>query len=129
MRAHIDFVALALAIWGAIQVATSVLIGGIYVSLGAGFGLVGLSGGEEEMALFGALFVVIGLMVAVLTLLFAVPALVAAYGVRKRAPWGRIMAFVVAVMACMSFPLGMIVGIYTLITMVDKDVTAEFGMT
>ena len=128
MRGHIDFVALALAIWGTMQIATSVLLGGIYVSMGLLFVVVGLGGGEEEMAIFGAFFVVIGLMVCFLVLIFSVPALAAAYGVRKRAPWGRILGLVAAVLACMNLPLGTIVGVYTLITLIDKEVAEEFGM-
>ena len=83
---------------------------------------------KEEMAIFGAFFVVIGLMVCFLVLIFSVPALAAAYGVRKRAPWGRILGLVAAVLACMNLPLGTIVGVYTLITLIDKEVAEEFGM-
>jgi hypothetical protein len=53
-------------------------------------------------------------VIAVTTIFGAVLALVAAYGLLNRRPWGRIVAIIAAILALIKFPLGTALGIYTL---------------
>jgi hypothetical protein len=53
-------------------------------------------------------------VIAVATIFAAALALVAAYGLLNRRPWGRIVAIIAAVLALIRFPIGTALGIYTL---------------
>jgi hypothetical protein len=44
-------------------------------------------------------------------------ALVAAWGLMERAPWGRIVAIVAAVLSLLKFPFGTALGIWTLVVL------------
>lgn len=59
-------------------------------------------------------------------LFYAVPALVAAFGVKKRKKWGRILSMVWAVVNIPSFLIGTIVGIYSLWVFLKDDTKKMF---
>lgn len=62
----------------------------------------------------------------ILLLFYAVPALVAAFGVKKRKKWGRILSMVWAVVNIPSFLIGTIVGIYSLWVFLKDDTKKMF---
>jgi hypothetical protein len=53
-------------------------------------------------------------VVAVTTILAAAMALIAAYGLLQRRPWGRVVAIIAAILALLKIPFGTALGIYTL---------------
>jgi len=65
--------------------------------------------------IFIPIILVVAAILFVMTLLFAIPKLVAGYGLRKEKPWARTWAIVASVMAAMHFPFGTAVGVYGLI--------------
>jgi hypothetical protein len=95
----------------------------VYASLGLIFGsiaallLFGLSilpgfqgPGMSEFAILRILsFVAIGV-----TVLTTLPALIGGIGLLKKQPWARILLLVVAVFDLFSFPIGTVIGVYTL---------------
>ena len=54
--------------------------------------------------IFIPIILVVAAILFVMTLLFAIPKLVAGYGLRKEKPWARTWAIVASVMAAMHFP-------------------------
>jgi hypothetical protein len=45
-------------------------------------------------------------------------AVVAGWGLLERAPWGRILAIIVAILSLINFPLGTAMGIWTLVVLI-----------
>jgi heme/copper-type cytochrome/quinol oxidase subunit 3 len=65
-------------------------------------------------------------LIFIMTLLFAVPKVVAGYGLRKEKSWAKIWAIIASVMAVMNFPFGTAVGIYGLIFILGDAGKAYF---
>lgn len=70
--------------------------------------------GEGEAMAVGAVFFVIAILTGLLTLLFSLPPLVAAYGLLKHKAWARTAGIVAAVVASLGFPLGTALCFYAL---------------
>jgi hypothetical protein len=62
----------------------------------------------------------------VMTLLFAIPKIVAGYGLRKGKSWAFIWAIIACCMAVMSGPLGIAVGVYGLVFIFGENGKAYF---
>jgi hypothetical protein len=88
-------------------------------------GLAGLSGGEDGMLIAGGVYAVTALVVGGLFLLFGVPHIVVGLALRRRRPWSRVGALVLGVIALTNLPLGTLLGVYTIVKMVDPEARAE----
>jgi hypothetical protein len=66
-------------------------------------------------ALFAGILVVVMIVLGVMTALFAIPKLVAGYGLRKEKSWAKIWAIIACIMACTTGLLGIAVGVYGLV--------------
>jgi hypothetical protein len=126
MRQHIDVVGILFMAYGGLQLLGALALGAVFLFLGLGLGAAGASGGEEELMVMGGIYGVVGLVAAVLAGLFAVPNLIVGNGIRGRKPWARMGGLVMGALALLNMPLGTILGIYAFMTLIDKDVTAEF---
>jgi hypothetical protein len=62
----------------------------------------------------------------ILLLFYSIPALIAAFAVKKRKNWGRIFSMVWAVVNIPSFLVGTIVGIYSLWVFLKEDTKKLF---
>lgn len=72
-------------------------------------------------------FVVVVFAIAfVVTFLFAIPEIVAAYALRKEKPYARIWTIVASAIACMSFPLGTALGVFGLVFTFSEEGRAYF---
>jgi hypothetical protein len=69
-----------------------------------------LSGDEQAMSILS----LIGTTVGGLLVLLAVPGIVAGIGLLAHKTWGRYLALVVAILGLINFPLGTLIGIYTI---------------
>jgi hypothetical protein len=67
----------------------------------------------------GALFIVSALL--------SLPGLVVGYGLLKRRPWARIAAMVVGLLSCLHFPIGTLLGVYTLWAMLQVSAKDYFA--
>jgi len=83
------------------------------------------SGVRKDMAILSAF----GLAFAVFPLALAVPNLVGAAGLIKRRPWARILVLIVSTMDLFAFPVGTIIGIYTIWVLVQKETVELFAHT
>jgi hypothetical protein len=80
------------------------------------------SGDSTALAILSVIGTITGLLMAVL----AVPGLVAGYGLLIRKSWGRILTIVVAILGLVNFPLGTLMGIYTLWVLLQETATDYF---
>ncbi|MEO1095645.1 MAG: hypothetical protein AAFX01_12170 [Cyanobacteria bacterium J06638_28] len=88
-----------------------------------------LSPAVEEafpFAFFGWMFVVIGLIALVLGLTFAVCLIVSGRCLAQRKRYW--FSFIVACFACLSLPLGTILGVFTLVVLSRSSVKTLYGL-
>ncbi len=60
---------------------------------------------------------------------FSLFELVAGWGLLNHKPWARILTIILGVFSLIRFPLGTLLGVYTLWVLLSKDGAAEFGAT
>jgi hypothetical protein len=88
--------------------ATFLLIGGfVFLVL---VGVAPITGEPEPMWMLGLVGTAVGVLMAAL----ALPGLLAGYGLLTRKPWARALALVVGILSLVNFPLGTVIGAYTL---------------
>lgn len=105
-----DSLSLHVTILGWLHVAGAVLflLMGVFVFvLLPGIGMA--SGNSDDIAVLGVIGTAVGLLLGVL----ALPGFAAGYGLLSRRNWGRVLAIVLAIFNLMNFPLGTLIGIYT----------------
>jgi hypothetical protein len=120
---HLKILSILFYVKGALQI-----FGGIfaliYIVIGAA--IVADSGGSDPgAAVAGTVFAVIGVLVLIMAGVFATLEFVAASSLGKRKRWT--FCFVVAVIACLSVPLGTILGIFTIMVLQRPSVKAAFA--
>lgn len=97
------------------------VIGGFLFTLLTSIGAV--SGDPQALAILS----VVGTTVGILLALLAVPGMVAGYGLWRRRPWGRYLAIVVGIFNLVNFPIGTVIGAYTLIVLLQNGAEAYFS--
>ena len=76
--------------------------------------------------MFLPIIIVVVAILLVTTVAFAIPKIVAGYGLRTEKSWARVWAIVACCMAVMSVPLGTAVGVYGLIFLLGDQGKAYF---
>ena len=101
-------------------------LGGLFVmGVGAFFVFLSMTESEEAFIVIGVVYSVMG---AVLTLfLGALGILDIVVGVRLQRMRGRVLAIVAAILNLMNQPLGLVLGIFTLIYLFQSDVDTLFS--
>ena len=110
------------------------IIGWLHIVFGL-FGLltaVAVFGGS----LLGGLFVdsmkgmigmgMLGTFAAIFVAAMAIPGLIAGYGLLKYYSWARILMIVIAILELIRFPIGTILGVYTLWALLSAEGAALF---
>jgi hypothetical protein len=64
---------------------------------------------------------------ALVLLLFSIPFLITGWGLRRRAGWARIAAIVLGALSILSFPIGTLLGGYTLWALTRPDAQTAFS--
>jgi hypothetical protein len=90
------------------------------------FLLIGIGAVSGEAEAMGVLTIV-GIFVGGIMLVLALPGLAAGYGLLKRRSWGRLLAIVVGALNLPNFPLGTVVGVYTLYVLLQNEASAYFA--
>ena len=110
------------------------ILGWLHVAAGALFVVIGLfvftfftgigvaSGEAEAMRILG----IIGFSVGSFLIVMGLPGLAAGYGLLKRKPWARMLTLVLGILNLINFPLGTIMGVYTLWVLLDDRAIAYF---
>ncbi len=127
MKAHVDTVGILFVVYGAMNIAIAGLIALVFIGLAGMAGVAGASGGDDDLLIFGGIYGGLGVVIAVLASVFAIPNIVVGMALRKRRAWARIGGFVMGALALTNMPLGTILGIYAFVTLLDKDVAEEFA--
>lgn len=127
MVKHIQIVAMVLGAWGAFQLFIAMMMGLLFFVLGGGLGALGASSGEDELMMVGVIYGMMGPFIALISGGMALPNLIAAWGLNARKSWSRILGMIVSALACMSFPIGTVIGVYGLYVLLDKDVAAALA--
>jgi hypothetical protein len=112
------------AVTGWLQIANSLLsiVAGAFVLVllvGVGVAV------EDEVAL--RIMAATGLATGGLLLILSLPGLVAGLGLLRRASWSRIMAQVLAVFELVLFPIGTLLGAYTIFVLSQRAAPEVFG--
>lgn len=97
------------------------LIGGFIFVLLTSIGAI--SGEAEAMTVLS----IVGTFVAALMALFALPGMVAGYGLLKRKNWARVLAIIVGILSLFNFPIGTAIGAYTLWVLMQPEAVHYFN--
>ena len=95
----------------------------ILVSTLAAGAFLGVQHTPDVPGMTGLLVGTVGTIVAVVFGALALPGLALAYGLYKRRPWARPLGLVLGAINLLHFPLGTIVGAYTLWAMLQSETT------
>lgn len=116
-REHARLLGLLMWIFAAFQVVMVAVFGLVYVLFFGTFFASQMSrmphSGNEPPPEFFVGFMVIAIVVAVIfTIAFAIPKVVAGYGLRNDKGWAKIWAIIACCIAVLSFPFGTALGVY-----------------
>jgi len=117
MRQHINII-------GYLHIAQSLL-----VLLGAGIVLLvfgGIGALSMEPTAFSVMSI-LGIIFSFLVAIWAVPGLIAAYGLLKRRPWGRVLGLIMGAFDLLNFPLGTALGVYTFWALLSDEAHRAFS--
>ena len=87
---------------------------------------IGLASGDQTAA---AILSIVGSSVGILMVVLAIPELLAGYGLLKGKSWGRILAIVVGILSLFNFPLGTLIGFYSLWVLLPGEAESYFVAT
>lgn len=68
----------------------------------------------------------VGMSVGVLLVVLGLPGMAAGYGLLKRRAWARGLAIAIGVLNLVNFPIGTLIGVYTLIVLLQTDAEEVF---
>ena len=109
---HNRLISILFHVQGGLQILAGVILVLVYVGMGGVF--IAAADGQQEQQLIGGIFLVIGVVTAVIVFAFAALDFYAAFKIGKVQPIGRTLGIVVAILSVMSFPLGTALGAYAL---------------
>ena len=108
---HNRLISILFHVQGGIQVLVGLILVVIYIGMG---GVFIAAGDQQEQQFIGGIFVIVGIVTAVIVSAFAALDFFTAFKIGKMQPIGRTLGIVVAILSVMSFPLGTALGAYAL---------------
>jgi hypothetical protein len=97
------------------------IVGGFVFVLLTG---IGFGSGDAEAA---RILPIVGILVGLLLAAPALSGLAAGYGLLTHKRWARILAIIVGVLSLLIFPLGTIIGFYTLVVLMPQAAADYFA--
>ncbi|MEP6914404.1 MAG: hypothetical protein ABJC89_02105 [Acidobacteriota bacterium] len=91
------------------------------VAMGGAAGIVGAAADPQDAAIAIPVLGIAGTMLIVILMVFALPGLVAGYGLLTFRPWARIAGIVLSAVGLIYFPFGTILGGYGLWVLLNKE--------
>ena len=119
MDKHVTVVGILRVGLSAMGVLAAVMI--ILILLGTGLA-VWFSGEEEVLPILAA----VGLGVGGVIVVLSVPGIVGGVGLLRHRNWARYVVLVLSVIDLINFPIGTIVGVYSIIVLVQEKTVALF---
>ena len=126
---HLKLLSILYYVWGGLA-AFGACFGGIYAVVGGGFMVAAATqpGGQNAPPpWFGAVFFILGGIIVLLAIAFSVLNIFTGRFLARRQR--HTFCFVMAVLSCLSFPLGTALGIFTIIVLQRPSVKAKFAQT
>ena len=108
---HNRLISILFHVQGGLQVLAGLILVAVYIGMG---GVFIAAADRQEQQLVGGIFVVVGIVTAVIVFAFAALDFYAAFKIGRLQPIGRTLGIVVAILSVMSFPLGTALGAYAL---------------
>ena len=113
------------------------ILGGIHLVGGAFFVVMGvfvfilLTGIGAAVAIEDPIaprvLITVGTAVGTLLVVLGLPGIAAGYGLLKRRPWARGLAIAVGILNLFNVPIGTIIGIYTLLVLMQTEAVDYFA--
>lgn len=108
---HNRLISILFHVQGALQVLAGIIL--VLINVGAG-GFFFAVAEHQEQQVFGGIFIVVGIVTAVIVFAFAALDFYGAFKISKIQPIGRTLGIVLAILSLFSFPLGTALGAYAL---------------
>jgi len=124
-RQHLDTIGLLWIVYGLLYVAGGLLFFVLFGLAGVGTGVAAVSGGANELYVMGGGYLAAAVLGGSFFALLGLPHAVVGLALRRRRPWSRVGALVLAAIALLNMPLGTLLGVYTIVKLVDPEVRAE----
>jgi hypothetical protein len=116
MEQHFKVAAYLQIAYGALILVIAVLL--LIVLTGAG----AVSGDRTAMLVTST----VGLVIAVILIVLALPSILAGWGLLKRREWARILTIILSCLHLLSFPIGTIIGGYSIWALLQPDAKSYF---
>ena len=116
MKTHVKIVAWLYIVMGLLGILSALVVGALI--LGGGL----ISGDDTAIRVTTIVAIVLGSLVVLLS----VPGVVAGVGLLGFKPWARILAIILSVLNLPGFPIGTLVGIYSLWVLLDSETSLLF---
>ncbi len=94
--------------------------------MGGTAGLVGAAADGPDAAIAIPVLGIAGAALGMFFVVFALPGLVAGYGLLHYKPWARILGIVLSALSLINIPIGTLVGAYGLWVLLNKDTERLF---
>ena len=117
LQLHVSILGWLLIVGHAILLALGVFVFVLLAGIGAA------TGDPTGFAVLGTT----GAAVCLLFVALALPGMAAGVGLLARKAWGRILAIVVGALGLVNFPVGTLIGAYTLWVLLQNSASAYFG--
>ncbi len=108
---HNRLIRILFHVQGGLQVLVGLFFAVVYIGMGGVFVAIGE---QQEQQFIGGIFLVVGIVAAVIVFAFAALDFYAAFKIGKMQPIGRTLGIVVAILSVLNFPLGTALGAYAL---------------
>ncbi len=126
MPSQIRAASLILKIVGWIEIVSGILLLVIFLIIGIALGTLIESETEAPGNIFAGIFLIIGIILAILTGGIGVVSIFTARGIDNRKKWAKIVGIVLAALKLSNFPLGTALGIILIIFLVSEDAKVWF---
>jgi hypothetical protein len=117
MRQHVPILGWCFIVYHSILALVGIGLGIVIAGAGA------ISGEREAIFITGT----VGLFVAGLLIVLALPGIICGIGLLKFRPWARIVAIILGALHLLSFPFGTALGVYTLVVLLNAETPVLFG--
>jgi hypothetical protein len=116
LRTHVPIVA-----W--LNIIGGILLLGVALFLLVLLPGIGLASGDRDAA---GVLAIVGFSVGIFMAVLALPGLLAGIGLMKRKNWGRVLAIIVSFLNLLNFPLGTLLGGYSLWVLFQESASTYF---
>lgn len=123
MDGHIKIVAVLHIVFGALGLLAGLIV---CIALGGAAAITGIAASMSDAAIAVPILGIVGGVIFFILVLTSLPALIGGIGLLRNENWGRILIIIVSVLGLLNFPIGTIVGAYSLIVLLSPDASRYF---